>query len=190
MKHRSPHPQIPEPAQITAAMRMRPGELQDQFGALVLPSTRAETRRFRTGQRAPRLRREAGWARQASHAARAAPCSLFWVASRLCGGLGGRHKRSPSASARCACCGRGRPAPRAPTCAAAKSDPRLAFLPLTCGFGLAAELSGPDRGVNRAQAEVVSGAPTTGERALTSGYLLVETRSPLPGPTRRRPQVQ
>jgi hypothetical protein len=32
-----------------------------------------------------------------------------------------------------------------------------------------------------------SGAPTTGESPLTSGYLLVETRSPLAGPTRRRP---
>jgi hypothetical protein len=48
--------------------------------------------------------------------------------------------------------------------------------------------SRPDRGVNRAQAEVVSGAPTTTETALTSGYLLVETRSPLPGPIRRRPR--
>jgi hypothetical protein len=64
----------------------------------------------------------------------------------------------------------------------------LAFLALTCGFDLGAGLSGPDRGVNRAQAEVVSGAPTTTETALTSGYLLVEARSPLPEPTRRRPE--
>jgi hypothetical protein len=74
--------------------------------------------------------------------------------------------------------------PRAPTCAVAKSDPRLASLGLTCAFDLVAGLSGPDRGANRAQAEVVSGAPTTGESALTSGYLLVEARSPLPGKPR------
>jgi hypothetical protein len=63
-----------------------------------------------------------------------------------------------------------------------------AFMALTCGFGLAAGLSGQNREANRAQAEVVSGAPTTTESALTSGYLLVEARSPLPGPTRRRPE--
>jgi hypothetical protein len=36
----------------------------------------------------------------------------------------------------------------------------------------------------RAQNRVLSGAPTTGETALTSGYLLVEARSPLPGTPR------
>jgi hypothetical protein len=35
-----------------------------------------------------------------------------------------------------------------------------------------------------------SWAPTTGGSALTSGYLLVEARSPLPGPTGRRPERQ
>ena len=35
---------------------------------------------------------------------------------------------------------------------------------------------------------VLSGVPTTTETALTSGYLLVEARSPLPEPTRRRPE--
>jgi len=60
----------------------------------------------------------------------------------------------------------------------------LAFPALTCWFGLAAGRFEPDRGVNRAQAEVVSGAPTTGESELTSGYLLVEARSPLPGKPR------
>jgi hypothetical protein len=39
----------------------------------------------------------------------------------------------------------------------------------------------------RAQVRVLSGAPTTTETPLTSGYLLVEARSRLPGPTRRRP---
>jgi hypothetical protein len=66
----------------------------------------------------------------------------------------------------------------------------LALVALTCGFGLAAGLFGPDREINSAQAEVVSGAPTTTETALTSGYLLVETRSPLPEPARRRPECQ
>jgi hypothetical protein len=42
----------------------------------------------------------------------------------------------------------------------------------------------------RAQVRVLSGAPTTTETALTSGYLLVETRSPLPEPTRRRRERQ
>jgi hypothetical protein len=64
----------------------------------------------------------------------------------------------------------------------------IGYRALTCWFGPAAALSVPDRGINRAQAEVVSGAPTTGESALISGYLLVEARSPLPGPTRRRPE--
>jgi hypothetical protein len=41
-----------------------------------------------------------------------------------------------------------------------------------------------------AQVRVLSGAPTTTETALTSGYLLVETRSPLPEPARRRPECQ
>jgi len=66
----------------------------------------------------------------------------------------------------------------------------LAFLLLTCALGLAAGMITSDRDVSRAQAEVVSGAPDTTESALTSGYLLVEARSPLPGPVRRRPERQ
>ena len=85
---------------------------------------------------------------------------------------------------------RARAAPRAPTCAVTKSDPTLLLLTLTCGFAVTAGQSCPDRGVNSAQAEVVSRGPKTKETALTSGYLLVEARSPLPGPTRRRPERQ
>jgi len=43
-------------------------------------------------------------------------------------------------------------------------------------------------GAVRAQDRGLSGALTTGESALTSGYLMVEARSPLPGPAPRRPQ--
>jgi hypothetical protein len=37
-----------------------------------------------------------------------------------------------------------------------------------------------------AQVRVPSGDPITRESVLTSGYLLVEARSPLPEPTRKR----
>ncbi len=77
-----------------------------------------------------------------------------------------------------------RAVPRAPTCAVVKGDPMLANLAVTCGFSPAAGLTDPDLGRYRAQAEVVSGAPIAGESALTSGYLLVEARSPLPGAPR------
>jgi len=40
----------------------------------------------------------------------------------------------------------------------------------------------------KAPTSAPSGAPTTEESALTSGYLLVEALSPLPGPARRRPE--
>ena len=66
----------------------------------------------------------------------------------------------------------------------------LPFPALTCWFALGAVLLRPRSQANRAQAEVVSGAPTTTETALTSGYLLVEARSPLPEPARRRRERQ
>jgi hypothetical protein len=67
----------------------------------------------------------------------------------------------PKAASACrAVCGAVRAVPRAPTCAAAKSDPRLAFLTLTCGFSSAPRLPGPTAGANCAQAEVVSRIPT------------------------------
>jgi len=115
--------------------------------------------------------------------------SLFWEAPRLAAGWAGVGTVG-SAVGSLRILRRVRAVPRAPTCAVAKSDPVLAFLALTCGFGMGAGFYGPDREANRAQAEVVSGAPTTTETPLTSGYLLVEARSPLPEPTRRRPERQ
>lgn len=70
----------------------------------------------------------------------AAACSLFWeAASRLAADWAGAGTVGPGVGSlrilRCV-----RAVPRAPTCAVAKSDPMLAFLALTCGFGPGAGL--------------------------------------------------